>query len=652
MSERTGARAASWPGAVALIALLIACSSDGGTGRTPPGGQGGQAGIASGAGAGGSLDLPGGPAPTRPPVRAGAGGDFSCGDACEERASIGVGGDTPFAVDPGRDSRVGTDADGALVIDRARSRGMELIWIPNTLEGTVSKIDTRTFAELGRYAVPGVDRSIENNGPSRTSVDSEGDVYVGAYFGNGVTKISAAGVNCPDSNGDGVVRTSNGPDDVLPIGQDDCVLWTRAVDGYSNAIAVEESPVEFEVEIGPDGAPSVERRGGARFVWVGGNTSTGIRKLDASSGETLLTVEGTQSMSLQGMAIDARGNLWMVDTGESAGLWRIATARCVDASCSATTACASECTASGCSGGCDDAVFERIDHNSISTLFGLAIDCKQRVWVGRNNPGSIAGRLDLSATPRQRLAAVTADPDAEPQATCEGIAVDAARNQVWCGGGGGGVWRIDSETLALEHVAGTGGEAWSATAVAVDRAGQVWGIPAFGDYAMVITPGAKLTDATVDKPVRGLTGAYGYSDMTGEQRRLAMGSNEPGSYRHVFSGCDRGRADSQWQALEWRADVPAGTFALISARSADSEAALANAAPIPLGQLASGDDRVALDALPRGRFLELEIKLYTAATADPGSDQCNPIPELTPRLRQATLVYECKPDPDDVRGPL
>ena len=92
------------------------------------------------------------------------------------------------------------------------------------LMNTVTKVDTTTYQILGRYAIGSHD-------PSRTSVNSLGDVFVGNRAGNTLTKVSAAGVDCPDTNGDNAITTSSGFNDVLAWGQDDCVLWDVPVPG-------------------------------------------------------------------------------------------------------------------------------------------------------------------------------------------------------------------------------------------------------------------------------------------------------------------------------------------------------------------------------------------------------------------------------------
>ena len=57
---------------------------------------------------------------------------------------------------------------------------LSYIWIANTQQGTISKIDTQTMLEEGRYqAKP------SNGDPSRTSVNLQGDVAVANRPGGG-----------------------------------------------------------------------------------------------------------------------------------------------------------------------------------------------------------------------------------------------------------------------------------------------------------------------------------------------------------------------------------------------------------------------------------------------------------------------------------
>lgn len=74
------------------------------------------------------------------------------------------------------------------------------LWAANSGQGTISKIDTQTLTELGRYLT-----SADGKGsPSRTSVSLTGDVAV-ANRNGGVTKVYASIDDCVDRDGSGVI---------------------------------------------------------------------------------------------------------------------------------------------------------------------------------------------------------------------------------------------------------------------------------------------------------------------------------------------------------------------------------------------------------------------------------------------------------------
>ena len=98
------------------------------------------------------------------------------------------------------------------------------IWVANSSEGTVSKIDTVTLEEVGRY------RTHPSFGdPSRTSVSLNGDVAV-ANRNGGLVKFWANPVNCIDRNGNGSIDTSTGKNDVLAWEDEECRAWFTEFD--------------------------------------------------------------------------------------------------------------------------------------------------------------------------------------------------------------------------------------------------------------------------------------------------------------------------------------------------------------------------------------------------------------------------------------
>jgi hypothetical protein len=190
------------------------------------------------------------------------------------------------------------------------------IWIANSPEQTVSKIDTRTGEELGRYRT-GPPEQLE---PSRTSVNLYGDVAVsnrGSQFGGpgGITKIVAREEDCSDTNGNGVIDTSTGPADVKAWGQDECVRWNVALpsaDYQSGA-----RPTAWEGSVGNDGCASANPR-----LWVGwydrSAGGSGVGRFHRVSGDTG-QIEDTVEVPWNGLnfgpyggAVNKDGDFWVV----------------------------------------------------------------------------------------------------------------------------------------------------------------------------------------------------------------------------------------------------------------------------------------------------------------------------------------------------
>jgi streptogramin lyase len=512
-----------------------------------------------------------------------------CGD-CNPYCSathIGRGGDEMF--DTARDDSDGVSVadDGAIVLD-SRELETHFIWIANTPEGTVSKVDTRTYVEVARYATGPAGMS---NDPSRTSVNSLGDVYVGNRAHSSVTKISSLGAECPDTNGDGTITTSTGPDDVLAWGMDDCVLWHTPLAPGNLVRAVAAQDVE-----GLDFTVST-------YVWVGAYQDRRIYKLDGTTGEILVDVVGP--VQNYGFALDHRGNLWSSGRGDNA-LARIDTIACTSAACT-------------------------IDEIPLGRdPYGITVDFNGRVWTANHGNDTIT-RYDPDTgefihTPVGR--------------DCHGIAADA-HGWVWAACMTDGVLRLDMADPANHAlVAGT---AQSSKGMAVDFDGKIWSINrSSGHYATVITPGATLSEYTVETGIADqVVSPYTYSDMTGQQLRLA--TNPRGFYRRVFEGCPGSDVDPSWLMLDYEAVTPPGTEIVFRVRTADERTALEAAAWVVVAQtppdVSPADVAAALTAasVEPMRFLEVEAILTSTRTSGMVA---------TPRLYAFGPSHECPPPID------
>jgi streptogramin lyase len=484
---------------------------------------------------------------------------------------IGAGQDQPFEPDEDNSEGVRMDEEmGGLVLD-STSINTNLIWVANTGEGSVSKVDVRTFVELGRYST-GYD-------PSRTSVNTAGDVYVGNRNGFSLTKISALGAECPDTNGDGEVTTSSGHD-VLPWGQDDCVLWRTDLTGCGVIRAVAAQDV-----IGPDGSVHP-------YVWVGGFNGC-VWKLDGITGEILINATPVRARPY-GFALDGQGQLWIHHHNTHVG--RLDTRRCVDDASCAVDIC--DDTGDGC-------VKQQIALPAGTTGYGITVDWRQRVWLG-GGAGPI--RYDPMAPAGQRWALSGANH------FVHGIAADS-NGWIW-GAGGGQVVRVNGDDpTQWTFVAGAAG--FSAKGAAVDADGKVWMINISHHNATVIIPGATLNEAEVRPNVSPFfRSPYTYSDMTGLQLRWA--TQPRGHYRAIFSGCNN--ADTIWQDINFSGQVPDHTWVRFRARVADSAEELQNSPWILVGESREHGDTLSLaDALlmaedATGGFLEIELQLFSEVT--------------------------------------
>ena len=534
-----------------------------------------------------------------------------CGDCIDQ--SSGVGTDHPFDPDGNESDGVGLDGDGALVLDATQTNIPGIIWIANTNLNTVTKVDTTTYAILGRY-------NIGTNDPSRTSVNTKGDVFVGNRNGNSLTKVSADGQDCPDTNNDGVITTSTGFNDVLPYGQDDCVIWDVTVPNnpHIRGVAAQDVLVADPIPDDPDHAYL------EHYVWVGGTNHRTIYKFDGDNGNLLIQTDSPTG--IYGLALDGDGQLWMSGRtdGNNNVLGRLDTTKCVDqATCDTAAICTRDCTSGNClcdpacPVDCDDAVKERI--LLPQTVYGVTVDFKQRVWLG----GDVIHRYDPSLPPAQRYASVGGT------GFIHGIAADAS-GWVWGAAGGNGVIRVDGDTLDKVTV-----PVANAKGMAIDKDGKVWAVE-MGANAHVIEPGPGINNYNVvPAAVGGLGQCYTYSDMTGVQLALAL--NDPGYYREVLEGCPDGETDWAW--LDWQVETPPGTSVIFRARSAQTNAELDQATWVKLAKIPIDQPQKAINAafagkgLSMGHFLELEVTLQ----GDVSGDQV-----VSPRVLSFSVSHSCR----------
>jgi hypothetical protein len=343
------------------------------------------------------------------------------------------------------------------------------IWIANSGEGTVSKIDTQTGVELGRYIV----RPDSAGSPSRTSVNNRGDVAVANRLG-GVTKIFANVEDCVESNGVPEIQTSTGAGDILPWGQDECIAWHTPIPHGDNR------PVAWTSgDIDPETCTWFDRD--VWTSWSDGALGTAVvALLDGETGEIIQQIPLPELpeawlgwFGFYGGAVDKDDNFW----------------------------------ASQLQGG----LLTKVNRSDFTVTsypvpaeggYGMTVTPDGYVWLC----GRYTHRLDPETG-----AWTSVNHFAEPDSIHTGGCMGDGESLLWRGAYGQ-IMAVDTETLAVVKqipVSQVGDDyIWG---VAIDFDGFVWAVPRNGVNAYKVSP---ETDSVV-LTVPGLVSAYTYSDMTG-----------------------------------------------------------------------------------------------------------------------------------------
>jgi len=281
--------------------------------------------------------------------------------------------------------------------------------------------------------------------------------------------------------------------------------------------------------------------------------------------------------------------------------------------------------------------------------YGIAIDCKQRIWLGSwseddignnesNNVGNIK-RYDPFAPEDNRLAIV------DNTFGVHSITTDILGN-IWGSYEGGEevnanlgkVYKIDAEDLTVKTLdVPTKG-------IAVDRDGMIWSIPVDSNKLHVINP---HENDQIENNVVTLPGlADTYSDMTGEQ--LLLASYEPGFYIHTLAGCDN--RPTGWGAFHWKTEMPEGTHISFSIRIDDNLEALEEKHWIPFINIVSENESgsKSLDDLLSGYpghprlYIQLRAVLYEKPEVDINDFKgCIKKIKVNPQIKWFGISYYC-----------
>lgn len=207
----------------------------------------------------------------------------TCDLSCNQQ-QVGVGTKVGFDLNSENSTGVGKDPSGAIVLDPSQiSINLKYIWIANSPQSTVSKLNCKTGQEVGRFQVC--------SDPSRTSVDLQGNVWVGCRGDGGVAKIMAEDKDCTDKNGDGAIQTSKNSG---VVGNDECIRFI----------------------VKPDG-PTVARGAAVdkdNHVWMGFWNTQNLHRLEPDKGASVdkISIPGCHPY---GLVIDQKGIVWAQGAG-------------------------------------------------------------------------------------------------------------------------------------------------------------------------------------------------------------------------------------------------------------------------------------------------------------------------------------------------
>jgi streptogramin lyase len=334
------------------------------------------------------------------------------------------------------------------------------IWIANSSQGTISKIDTQTLAEQGRYIV----RPDSAGSPSRTSVNLSGDVAVANRLG-GVTKVYADPADCQDTNGMPGIQTSTDTN-FLPWGVEECIAW------YTPFAFTTQRPVAW--------APGTLNLATCEYenekLWTAGGQnnvadSLTIHRLDGQTG----AVEATVAMpdvfhgyfGAYGGAVNAAGDFWFVTYDLPSTLVR------VDAQTLA---------------------YEKVTVPNGLCPYGFTVDSKGRPWTGSFCQASARYTPETGTWDQFPILGYGLQQDAEGRMWIADYSLPGTR-------------AIDVETLqVLSTIALPSG---SVKGVSIDFYGYVW-IVDMSQSAFRVDPETQMFQS-----YDGLFGPYTYSDMTG-----------------------------------------------------------------------------------------------------------------------------------------
>ncbi len=234
---------------------------------------------------------------------AGADGDVDGDTDTSSDGDIDTDADADSDADTDTDSDADSDSDSDTDSDSDNMEKLSYIWVANTGDGTLSKIDTREVEEVARYVTS---PQGSDGDPSRTSVNLHGDMVVTnrepKSGPSSVTKFATSTDDCLDRNNNGKIDTSKGPDDVMPWGEDECMIWNTPLDPLGDGEQIGARGTAW------DGTED-QKTGQGGSVWITSVVKQYVFKLNGDTGE----IEEHKEVGFcgYGAAVGKEDKLWI-----------------------------------------------------------------------------------------------------------------------------------------------------------------------------------------------------------------------------------------------------------------------------------------------------------------------------------------------------
>jgi len=375
------------------------------------------------------------------------------------------------------DSENATDSETTTEGDSDTTYGeivASYIWIANSEEGSVSKIDTRELMELGRYWV----RPDHEGSPSRTSVNLDGDVAVAARTG-GITKFYADTKKCQDTNGQPDIQTSSGGSEILPWETEECRAWHTPFN-YTSMRALAWTS---DGKLWASGSTGTAESSVLEVVLLNGDTGAVEKTVVLDTADV---TAGSHGHGGYGGVVDRENNFWIVQIY--------------------------------------DQKLIKVSYSNFSyeifaeptRVYGVSLDEKGRIWTCNTHVAYFDPATSSWSSP------MLVSSDAPFYGLAGGCMSD----------GNGLLWVSVYDTLYAVDInsysivdtitnlppptdSTTGTDSFWGVAIDVD--GYLWTIPRYGNVAYKIDPETHNYET-----VTGLAGAYTYSDMTGFLLQISL----------------------------------------------------------------------------------------------------------------------------------